>query len=353
MAFQRREKKKQSRKIHLIFNILLLLKCSTGIRFDKQRTISPPPLRRVEQRNLHLAFTTRGGGIGKRSSSSTSVQNQAQTTADKKRSTTVALIAKSTTLISFVSLAIAYRQNIKSCIDSREEIVSNLKNLILTNLQHINDLGSYGLFIYIMIFALIIEPVGVFPTSIIETTAGMAFGFEKGFLANFTGKFLGYYVAYIAGRLLLSQKINDFFDGNDLFTLVEKSITKNPLSVSLIMRFGPFPEPIKNYLLAVMPSLKISTFALACGIQGLPFSLLWSAVGNEARLQLGGAATTTTGSGDISAVSRPPPNKILPFILGFVTLFGIFGSPTLLALWINDMRKDYNTEKDEKTVRKK
>ncbi len=56
------------------------------------------------------------------------------------------------------------------------------------------------------------------------------------------------------------------------------------------------------------------------------FSFRWTSLGKDTSLRL-------------QASESSPPNHILNGILLATTVFGFFGSPALLALWVKDMKQ--------------
>jgi len=108
----------------------------------------------------------------------------------------------------------------------------------------------------------------------------MAFGFTRGAIANGIGKIGGSLLAFAIGRFILRDFVMSKLQGNEYLDLIERSIQKGPIRVALIWRLSPLPEFMKNFGLALLP-LKMSHFAIAVLLHGLPFTLLWSFMGNE------------------------------------------------------------------------
>jgi uncharacterized membrane protein YdjX (TVP38/TMEM64 family) len=161
----------------------------------------------------------------------------------------------------------------------REAILSfNFKQFLNHHLQQLSSLGPLGLALYSLSLMIWEMTVGV--TTPVETAAGMAFGFTRGAIANGIGKIGGSLLAFAIGRFILRDFVMSKLQGNEYLDLIERSIQKGPIRVSLIWRLSPLPEFIKNFGLAVLP-LKMSHFAIAVLLHGLPFTLLWSFMGNE------------------------------------------------------------------------
>jgi uncharacterized membrane protein YdjX (TVP38/TMEM64 family) len=80
---------------------------------------------------------------------------------------------------------------------------------------------------------------------------------------------------------------------NELLQLVDESIEDNPIGVSLMVRFAPLPEFVKNFGLSVL-NVKARYFVLAVVVHGVPFTCLWTCLGAEtARVMRGGIPSTT------------------------------------------------------------
>ena len=166
----------------------------------------------------------------------------------------------------------------------------------------------------------------------LETAAGMAFGsLRTGVLVNAAGKLGGAMLAYALGRSLLKERVNSYLAGNDVLALVERSMEGRPFRSSLFMRYSVFPELVKNFGLSVMPAVQPWTFCAAVAVHSVPYTILWTALGRDSAIRL-----QATEMGELI-----PPNKVLGGILLFTTVFGIVGSPALVAVWIRGMRREY------------
>ena len=141
-------------------------------------------------------------------------------------------------------------------------------------------------------------------------------------------------LAFYIGRFFLSETVKKQFAGNEIFNLIENSIADKPVQSALFMRYSSFPQLVKNFGLAVVP-LKPSIFALAIFVHGVPYSLLWSYVGNETKRRLNAPV-----DGALQTQS-----KFYEGILLFSTIFGLVGSPAIVAYWIRDMKKDFDKKK--------
>jgi len=168
------------------------------------------------------------------------------------------------------------------------------------------------------------------PTSVVETAAGMAFGFKNGLLCSFIGKTFGSIVAFSLGRSLCHSFVKKQLQNNELLGLMEKSVARNPIRSALVMRYSPFPQLIKNFGLSMMEPVTLSVFLAAIVVHGFPFSILWAALGDDSSMRLRADEMGET----IDA------NWILNGTLVFVTVFGFVISPLITGWWISDLKNE-------------
>ncbi len=219
---------------------------------------------------------------------------------------------------------------------NREAIAQfDFKQKLATNLDRLASQGTKGLILYTLAFMLWEITVGV--TTPCETAAGMAFGFQKGLIANVIGKTSGAIIAFLLGRYVLKDTVESKLEGNEYMELVQDSIKKTPVRVALIWRFSFLPEQIKNFGLAVLP-VKLWQFALAVCMHGMPFTMLWTFMGNEMGMVVRGVIDS--------------PTRVLKLLITGVYIFGFFISPSLVGLWIKGLR-DEKLKKEEATKPKR
>jgi len=237
-------------------------------------------------------------------------------------------------LLGYLSLHDVDIDTFKSIISSTKSTLSTFfdkerfRSAIINNLNNIASKGNIGLFIYTFGF-IFYETCGM-PTSVVETCAGMAFGFKNGLMCSFIGKTCGSILAFTLGRTLLSNYVGNKMKDNESFSLIERGVAKNPTQSALIVRYSPFPQLIKNFSLSLTKSVSYPIFLLAILIHGLPFSILWAALGNDSSMRL-----RASDAGEIMA-----SNKVLNWLLAFVTFFGFVVSPAITGWWLADLRKD-------------
>ena len=200
------------------------------------------------------------------------------------------------------------------------------KAKLLERLTDVNENGGVrGRILYVAFFIL----WGMFglTTVPVESAAGMAFGWKAVYL-NAAGKMLASLAAYTMGRLFLEDHVVSKLEDNEIFGLVEKSVGKKPYRTSIIVRLGPFPELVKNVGLSVLPPVGFGIFTLATFTQVFPFTLLWTWLGCDSVARM--------------RDDTLPANKLLAAILLGVTIFGIFGAPAMIGLWVRDMKLEHD-----------
>mmetsp|Transcript_19825 Transcript_19825/g.30533 ORF Transcript_19825/g.30533 Transcript_19825/m.30533 type:complete len:381 (+) Transcript_19825:56-1198(+) len=187
-------------------------------------------------------------------------------------------------------------------------------------LGRLSRAGPRGLAAYAAFFTLWEMTVGI--TTPVETAAGMAFGRTRGMLASGVGKVLGASSSFLLGRYMFTGYVRRHFGDNEILSLVGESIRERPLRVALLMRFSPLPEFVKNFGLSTLP-LKFGHFVAAVVLHGIPFTCLWTCMGDEtANVMIRGGA----------------PSALLKVLVSGVSWFGFFVSPTMIGIWIKSLR---------------
>jgi uncharacterized membrane protein YdjX (TVP38/TMEM64 family) len=145
-------------------------------------------------------------------------------------------------------------------------------------LDKLNRAGNAGLILYATILCVWTITVGI--TTPVETAAGFAFGAKRAILANAIGTIGGALIAFLLGRFIVYDAVQEKMNDNEIMTLVGESVTERPLLVALMVRLSPLPEPVKNLGMSVL-DIKTRFFALSVLLHGLPFTCLWSCMGAE------------------------------------------------------------------------
>ena len=214
-----------------------------------------------------------------------------------------------------ILIVVACNRKSTSAFDFRAEVA--------TRLDYLASIGTSGIILYTIGLTIWEMTVGV--TTPVETAAGMAFGLKNSIIANTIGKTAGSFTAFLLGRYLLRDYVEQKLKGNELMELVQDSIVENPIRVALIWRFSFLPKQIKNFGLAVLP-VETWQFLVAISIHGVPFTFLWSYMGAE--------------MGNMVRGTSHAPSWTKTILLGLVNLFGFFISPAMCALWVKGLRDE-------------
>ncbi len=158
--------------------------------------------------------------------------------------------------------------------------ISDLRSSLISILDSLSHSGTTGMAIYAFSFIIWTMTVGV--TTPIETAAGMAYPLRISIPLSAIGKIGGAFFQYALAKYLFSEYARKKMEGNEWIDKINGSFQSNPYKVALIWRFSPLPEFVKNIGPAIVPTLKTRYQILATITHGLPFTILWSCIGNEA-----------------------------------------------------------------------
>ena len=159
----------------------------------------------------------------------------------------------------------------------------------------------------------------------VETAAGIAFGFKKGFLASALGKLGGALAAYGLGRTTLKKWVRTKLESNKVLHLIDGSVAANPLRVAMLMRYSCFPEFVKNCGASLFLPIKTWMFVLSIILHGWIFSACWTYVGMD--------------TGRRMADPNLAPDLVAKVAVTFAGIVGIVITPLLMAWWIRDMQQ--------------
>jgi uncharacterized membrane protein YdjX (TVP38/TMEM64 family) len=164
----------------------------------------------------------------------------------------------------------------------------------------------------------------------VETAAGMVWGWP-GSLLSLLGKLLGASLAFVLGRTLLAERIRQqVLQGNSALSLLMSNNDGTPqlhppLVTAFYMKFSCFPEGIKNFGSACIPSLHYWMFLLVTFLHGGLFTCIWTWLGVDAAARLRDATLPTNGP--------------LQVALGAALFVGVVLTPLLMAGWMRDLQR--------------
>lgn len=163
---------------------------------------------------------------------------------------------------------------------SRIPSPSDLQKSLISILDGLSQSGTKGMAIYTVSFILWTMTVGV--TTPVETAAGLAFPLNKSIPLSAVGKIGGAFFQFALAKYLFSDYARKKMENNEWMDKISSSFQTHPFGVALIWRFSPLPEFVKNIGPALVPTLRTRYQMLATLVHGLPFTVLWSCMGNEA-----------------------------------------------------------------------
>jgi len=219
--------------------------------------------------------------------------------------------------------------SILSKIPNKNDIQSSLVS-ILDGLAHS---GTKGMLVYTISFLLWTMIIGA--TTPIETAAGMAFPLRTAIILSGIGKITGAFSLYVLGKYLFRDYTMEKMKNNKLWMeKINTSFGQHPFRVALIWRFSPLPEFVKDIGPSLVPALRTRYQILAIITHGLPFTCLWSMMGNEAAIVARGGQASI----------------FLKRMVAVITWIGLVVSPTLFGMWIKGLGDKKTTEDESEIV---
>lgn len=215
-----------------------------------------------------------------------------------------------------------------SIIPSKNDIQSSLVSL----LDRLANSGTKGMLIYTVSFILWTMIIGA--TTPIETAAGMAFPLRTAVILSAIGKITGAFSLYILGKYLFRDYAMEKMKNNKWMKKINTSFGQHPFRVALIWRFSPLPEFVKDIGPSLVPALRTRYQILAIITHGLPFTCLWSVMGNEAAIVARGGQASI----------------FLKRMVAVITWIGLVVSPTLFGMWIKGLGDKKTTEDESEIV---
>ncbi len=173
---------------------------------------------------------------------------------------------------------------------------------LVSILDGLSRSGARGMAAYAIGFALWTMTVGV--TTPVETAAGMAFPLRAAVPLSAFGKIGGASLQFALARYLFSERARRWAGGNKWMGRINASFRRRPFGSALVWRFSPLPEFVKNVGPALVPGLKTRHQLLAVLTHGLPFTALWSCMGNEAAIVARGVSPRLSRSISLSRARR-------------------------------------------------
>eukprot|EP00040_Diaphanoeca_grandis_P017439 m.90906 g.90906 ORF g.90906 m.90906 type:complete len:268 (+) comp26434_c1_seq1:284-1087(+) len=163
---------------------------------------------------------------------------------------------------------------------------ANGTSLIASNLlyvcDYVQDLGTYGAVLYIIILALVI--IFCLPCTVFEIIPGFLFGPVVGSVVCVIGKNIGNAVCVILAKTVLAGYVKRNLISKLPNALVLERMAKRQgfLGVCIFRGLVYAPLFVKNYCLGAL-DIPASTIIGAAVLTGFPFSLWWCYLGSKAK----------------------------------------------------------------------
>lgn len=142
---------------------------------------------------------------------------------------------------------------------------------ILDTLQWLDSRGSWALFWFVLIIALVV--ILVLPGVLFTTGAGFVFGITKGTVGVVIGTTLGACIAFLIARYLFSNRLKPMMSANNQLGLINRNISSQGFKIVLLTRLIPFfPGKLSNYLFG-LTQMPLREFAFASLLGFVPLSL--------------------------------------------------------------------------------
>ncbi|KAL3765129.1 hypothetical protein ACHAW5_000798 [Stephanodiscus triporus] len=196
---------------------------------------------------------------------------------------------------------------------------SDPRAVLLSFVDGLSRSGIKGMATYLLGFTLWTMTVGA--TTPVEIAAGMAFPLRVAIILSASGKIGGACLQYALSKYLFSDHARVRMRGNAWMDKIDASFESHPYRVALVWRFSPMPEFVKNVGPSLVSGLRTRYQLLATITHGLPFTILWSCMGNEAAIVARGGQASV----------------LLKRMVAAITWIGLVASPTLFGWWIKGL----------------
>ena len=187
--------------------------------------------------------------------------------------------------------------------------------------QWIKDLGTVGLFVFMVAYALF--AVLMLPGAILTIGAGIIFGLGWGFLAVSIGSTLGASLAFLLGRSFARDKIRALTADKPKFQSIDRAIGERGAKLIFLLRLSPvIPFNLSNYFYG-LTAVKFWPYVFASWIGMMPGILVYVYIGTLGRA----AAQSAAGGG--------PQRDTLEWALLAVGLAATLG----VTIWVSKIAR--------------
>ena len=187
------------------------------------------------------------------------------------------------------------------------KFTGGLSQLVPNVLLWVQNLGSLGAIAFISIY--IVATVALVPGSILTLGAGLIFGVVWGSVYVLVGAVVGETCAFLLGRYLLRNWIEDRIAQNRTFAALDRALKRSGLKIILLTRLSPiFPFSLLNYAFGIT---KISLKDYFLGSIGMiPMTVVYVYFGSLA--------------GDLATIGSA--SQLAPELQGIIKIIGFLAT---------------------------
>ncbi len=150
----------------------------------------------------------------------------------------------------------------------------------------VQGLGALGVVIFIGAYA--VATVLFLPGSLFTIAAGLVYGVLGGTAVALTGAVIGASLAFLCGRYLVRQRVEESTKENKKFQAIDGAIEKQGWKIIGLLRLSPLiPFNLSNYFYGIT-AIKFWPYFLASLFGMMPGTLLYAYLGAAGKAGLGG-----------------------------------------------------------------
>lgn len=147
--------------------------------------------------------------------------------------------------------------------------------------EFVRSLGVWGPVVLAVVY--IIATVFMFPGSILSLGAGFTFGLVKGVLAVMVGSVMGALAAFLLGRTVARDFVEQKASENPKFAAIDRAVEREGFKIVLLTRLSPvFPFNLLNYLFSIT-KVRTRDYFFATWIGMIPGIIMYVYLGAAAK----------------------------------------------------------------------
>lgn len=160
-------------------------------------------------------------------------------------------------------------------------VVLPVQEYLRALLEWTRGLGFWGYLV--LIAAYILATVLFLPGSILTLAAGFLFGVIAGSIVVSIGATLGACAAFLVGRYLAREKIEQKVTGSPKFSAIDQAVGDQGFKIVMLTRLSPvFPFNLLNYAFG-LTRVRFGPYALASWLGMIPGTIMYVYLGSTAK----------------------------------------------------------------------